>query len=522
MTSPLRTVSNGTAISWLLQLSAHRGILSFLAVALVSGLTQASHVIVRVPSVMRMETASPASRKIYDSASAESIAIAGTQDNGVLPGTQSGGSVSTSSACADAHRAGTARYLLSGAKGANNGTSWSNAWTSITTAEESLSRGQTLCVGDGSYGGATFNVPESGTSRITVKKATVADRGTSSGWSDAFGDGQATFDGGWLVMSGYWTFDGATGGGPGDWECANCGFSISSAGAIFINDTFGCCTGAPINNVIIRHTKVDGHATGPVQTGETGIYLDLAHGFLSEYNFITRIGCDAVKVVGSDNVVFQYTKIRTNYQGVGTACHGDLFESPANHYSNFTARWSFFEDVDGTYLFGAHGGPTVVTGMHIYGNIFYWTTRQPSLNGLIDSIDQGSVSGLVFSNNTIAGNFNSNMGAVDNISGEMRNNLYFANSGSGFNFGTSLTTASSNTCYNQGRGGSAGSSCSQNLRGASPFVNLAERNFNLSAATAAGTRMSSPYDTDMCGNERGADGTVDRGALEFGATKTCR
>jgi hypothetical protein len=48
-----------------------------------------------------------------------------------------------------------------------------------------------------------------------------------------------------------------------------------------------------------------------------------------------------------------------------------------------------------------------------------------------------------------------------------------------------------------------------------PFVDYTNGNFRLASATTAGTTLASPYNTDMFGNTRGADGTWDRGALEF-------
>jgi len=102
------------------------------------------------------------------------------------------------------------KFVREGAAGANDGSNWTDAWTSLTTAEASLSRGDTLWVADGSYtGNVTFNVATSGTTAITVKKATAAAHGTETGWSSAYGDGQAVI-GSWLSFTtDYWVVDGA-------------------------------------------------------------------------------------------------------------------------------------------------------------------------------------------------------------------------------------------------------------------------------------------------------------------------
>jgi hypothetical protein len=39
----------------------------------------------------------------------------------------------------------------------------------------------------------------------------------------------------------------------------------------------------------------------------------------------------------------------------------------------------------------------------------------------------------------------------------------------------------------------------------------------LAAPTTAGSPLASPYNTDLLGKTRGADGTWDRGAFEFDA-----
>jgi hypothetical protein len=51
-------------------------------------------------------------------------------------------------------------------------------------------------------------------------------------------------------------------------------------------------------------------------------------------------------------------------------------------------------------------------------------------------------------------------------------------------------------------------------------VNLAGGDFRLAAATAAGSPLAAPFNFDPTGKTRGADGTWDRGAFEFGSSST--
>ena len=70
-------------------------------------------------------------------------------------------------------------------------------------------RGDTIWVGDRSYSSITLNKAASGTTPITIKKATAAIHGTSTGWSNAFADGRATISD-ITMVSNYWIVDGQT------------------------------------------------------------------------------------------------------------------------------------------------------------------------------------------------------------------------------------------------------------------------------------------------------------------------
>src|SRR5690348_11914306 len=90
---------------------------------------------------------------------------------------------------------GANHYIRAGATGNGSGTDWTNACSGFSgsCAISGLVRGDTYYVADGSYGSQTFDTANSGSSVITIIKATVANHGTATGWSDTFGDGQAVF-----------------------------------------------------------------------------------------------------------------------------------------------------------------------------------------------------------------------------------------------------------------------------------------------------------------------------------------
>src|SRR5580765_2943558 len=95
-------------------------------------------------------------------------------------------------------------YVRAGATGSGTGNDWTNAYTNLPS---SLTRGDTYYLADGSYGSHTFNDANSGSSVISIVKATPAAHGVATGWSDAFGAGQAVFSH-WNIYTDFYTFDG--------------------------------------------------------------------------------------------------------------------------------------------------------------------------------------------------------------------------------------------------------------------------------------------------------------------------
>ena len=96
------------------------------------------------------------------------------------------------------------------ATGAGTGADWSNALGANFTP----ARGNIYYLADGTYGGKSWTTATSGTTLITIRKATAGDHFTETGWTAADGDGAASFTS-WDISSSNWLFDGVTGGGPG-------------------------------------------------------------------------------------------------------------------------------------------------------------------------------------------------------------------------------------------------------------------------------------------------------------------
>jgi hypothetical protein len=116
-------------------------------------------------------------------------------------------------------------YVRAGASGTGSGADWTNAYTSLPAT---LVRGDTYYIAAGTYSGVTFKTATSGTTLITIKKATVADHGIATGWLDSYAAGQANFTSELIIESSNWVIDGQTGGGPGAWN-SGFGFKITSS-----------------------------------------------------------------------------------------------------------------------------------------------------------------------------------------------------------------------------------------------------------------------------------------------------
>jgi hypothetical protein len=129
---------------------------------------------------------------------------------------------------------GANHYIRADATGNNDGTDWTNAWTDLPAT---LVRGDTYYIGDGEYGGYSFDDAESGTYYITIKKATVADHGTETGWDNAYGDGQAVFTGtgnNYLISfsESYYVFSGVAASDPSD--SSTYGFKIKNTNTSYV------------------------------------------------------------------------------------------------------------------------------------------------------------------------------------------------------------------------------------------------------------------------------------------------
>jgi hypothetical protein len=417
--------------------------------------------------------------------------------------------------CADAQ---TAYHVRPGATGANNGSDWTNAYTSLPTT---LARGAVYYLADGSYGSYTFNTPNSASTLITIKKATLADHGTSTGWSDSYGDGQAVFTS-WAIYTDYYLIDGQR--RNSDWYNGTLdqyGIKVSGNQPVRLDNGGG--TGG--DNLTFRYVDIQGGGR------DTGSGDDVIYGLTGNSN-ITFQYC---ALHDSDRTIFlmrgnwQNLTIDHSYMARNTstpAIHGELMS--LTDATNLVVSNNVIADIEGTgVICGLNGG--TLQGAKIYGNLIYHSQNYIATRS--GRANYGN-NGIIFvANDASNNNYGNNIAVHNNTFLNLK----------GLWSGVHIEAGSGNTAYNNIWWGSVrpahtgvttdynyyyntsptdDSGAHTQSGSAGLFVSTSDPpNLRLTSATNAGMNLGSPYNIDMDGNSRGSDGTWDRGAYEYGGSQ---
>lgn len=404
-------------------------------------------------------------------------------------------------------------YVRAGAAGAKTGTDWTNAYAALPST---LVRGATYYVAGGSYGTRTFSDPVSGTAVITIKKATPAAHGTNVGWQDSYGTTQAVF-GNLAFRTGYYVFDGTTGGGPGSWDT---GFGFKVQGTYHTIDF-----PAVVSNITLRHVDIQGG--GRAATTNTDLlYL------VNRYTNITLSYCylhDTSRSMilswpaGGSGFLIEYSKFARN----GVAEHREAWSAGTD--SNVIVRNNLFEDIFGTGFIAIVNNNGDASNWQIYGNVFYhsgrYTDGMINTGGIVVRYDGSSgpisvraVNWQVHNNafvNVIG--YTSAINIEASSGSYIYNNIWYNNKGATGIGSRSGITGDYNWFY---ANKSNGQYASHDVIGSSnPFVNWQAGDFRLAYAIP-GQSLASQYAKDPLGVTRGSDGTWDRGAYEYGGTAT--
>jgi hypothetical protein len=407
-------------------------------------------------------------------------------------------------------------YVRAGASGANTGTDWTDAFTSVPT----MQRGDTYYIADGSYGSQDFGIGVSGTTLITVKKATEADHGTATGWNSTFGDGTADFTS-WNFGTSYWLVDGQVGGGPGSWDTGH-GFSIFSSTAILIT------SGTGTSNVTIKHTKANSDRGTTFIAGfkNVGGFTDYTFSYCAFMNIFGPI----FHIGSSSNSTIEYSYL---YNNLSTpAFHSEGISSIGTN-SGWTIRYNLWDTIDGTAVIaGVNTGTS--DAWNIYGNIFsrsvtplyYYEEFGAGTN------HQSLTNSNIFNNTVLNNGPNSQGGFTINVGSgnQAYNNLFYNNDANQYqwtNLPHEYTYASANIRSADGPFDKdaeilTGESNGQDGGSANPFTsynaNPLLANFTASTDTGFDTDSLLPGNTvDMLGRTRGTSSQWTRGAIQFSA-----
>ena len=398
--------------------------------------------------------------------------------------------------------------------GSGNGSTWSvpSGFNSLT-----LVRGNTYYLAGGSYSAKTLNVANSGTTLITVKKATASDHVTETGWSASYGTTQAVFPS-MEIYTDYYLIDGQE--RNSNWYDGAVNLYGIQTGNVRIDNGSG--TGC--DNSTFQY--VDFHGGGR----DTGRGDDVIYG-----------------LTGNSNLTFQYCALRDsdrtiilargNWQNLTLdkcylarntstpAIHGELMS--LTDATNMVVSNCVICDIEGTGVFcGLNDGTW--NGGKIYGNLIYHSQNYMATRS--SRANYGN-NGIVFvANDASNGNTGSNISVHNNTFLDCQ----------GLWSGVHIEAGSGNTAYNNiwwGCVRPAHTGCTTDYNyyyntsptddsgahtqsGAAGLLTSVTDppNVHLTRATNAGMTLASPYNVDRDGVTRGSDGVWDRGALEYGGT----
>jgi hypothetical protein len=418
-------------------------------------------------------------------------------------------------------------YVRAGASG--SGGDWANAYSALPAT---LVRGATYYVAAGTYGGYTFDDPESGSSVITIKKASAADHGTNTGWQAAYAN-QATFNGSFQFQASYITIDGTYRSectAASQLKTTTCwrsgyGFRFTAPDPFSIGIAFTTSE----RNITIAYVEAIG--SGNPLGSDRGVRIALGSSYITiSRSYIHDQGETNIHAFRTNNLTVEYTWIARNCK-YPSHCEGIVANEGS---SGLIVRYSIFEDLGSTAHIGTPTGGHPECGgaqqrdWYIYGNIFtVGAGTRTSGAGIVSIFDHNMSGDFFFHNNTIVGVDSAAVGGTTGpgqgciAAFTARNNLFVDVGHDGLR---NISTTASFVGTHNGYWNSPNSVSGTNTYSGSGQALGDWRSFDFSLTSTAASTMpagfalGSPYNQDMFGNIRGADGKWDRGAIEFGGS----
>jgi hypothetical protein len=427
---------------------------------------------------------------------------------------------------------GTCFYVRAGSTGNGSGTDWTNACADFTgsCAVASLVRGATYYVAAGNYGSRTFNTATSGTQTITVKGATVADHGDSTGWNDAYAVGagsQAHFAYN-LIFSGaqYFVFDGNTAcGRTGGEACSDpttYGFTVDQPTSCTSGEDFVYYQKGTVSNDTWAHIALTSCGGATTDIARTAFSDDLASAALSNLRFSYDYCSYMTACIEARKSSGGMTATNINIDHLystnawSSASHHGEQINLVDHVDGFSLTNSVFAGysvVNGTATVAANDAAPVqpcLNHANIYGNIF---VGGKGGNGVIAATNACSIANSNVYNNTFSGN------AATWFAGCVTTNCASA----------SGNVAENNIVYNQNAAIGAGvathdynsyfsdsnvpSEPNRQTSASNPFVNTAAGDYHLAVDTSPWNLNGMPAGDNV--DPDGITRTSSRGTFQF-------
>jgi hypothetical protein len=437
------------------------------------------------------------------------------------------------------------------ASGNGSGSDWSNRMNKLPAK---LVRGDIYYLMDGSYGSYTFSTPNSGTTRVVIKKAQKYDYGRgsdgcsndiSAGWNaSAMGAGQAQFQtfNAQLGLH-YVTLDGngqSSGMGCGrapsiNGPASDCGIFLGPVAYGSIGYAYWGTwnNGATRNNGwTVRYVEGQGGGDANTSSGAQGEDLTCRDGcndLLWERSYLHDASCDYVKLPWSTGATWRYNFFQRNNSN--STCHGQLLLSEVNA-DNVIFYSNIIEDITGTSIWSTvTGGQN--DGWLIFNNIIErpkGSTRPGPSQGLISCVNAGNTcTNFQFIGNTIVNetdDYGGHLGMMciegNPCTATWKNNLYYNTSNIGFNMNGGKLTEDHNTFLNSGNVSNYYSSSTDVIIASGapdPFKNWAGYDYHLALQQSyleSGAVFASPFNLDAGGAPRpGSNNVWNRGAYQY-------
>jgi len=442
-------------------------------------------------------------------------------------------------------------YYISSAGNNSDGLTWTNAYTSFANAGlhnsvSSSPRGHKYYVGNGNFGSLSLKNAESGSSVITITKATVADHGTEEGWTAGLA-AQAVLGSGITFLEGYYTIDGnGSHTVPSD-NTNDYGFKVSANsytdyGGII---AFGPGGGVAVSNITFKYVHVYNtyHSRNmPLSYNQTVMVRfepTVAHSYIKLQNcYFQNSGKDGIQISSSRHILVErnYVERLGKYPEAGfpNYDHGQTIQ--AFQGDNLIFRWNIWEACEGESLLSMAWENDDI---RFYGNVIFnkygettvtWGFNHSIVGDISDGSpgEAGPIRTYVYNNTIVNVGGDYGLNAAMNLYESRGNNFSYNNlwyNAENLGYSGGDWTASHDA---SGGGDSPGVSNEQTGLASSIFTDYTGNDLTLASDLNAGLDLEAQgwwdtttdtsfwgqldYNADMYGNAYDTDGTWDRGA----------